>query len=296
MRFDIMRLFRRSARFLRRCAAAVLPGPAEGMSHSHPSYAIAYEPDLLPPPELMRTEGIDVLEEWFRWGEEWSMLLRVYGGITRPSTVLEIGCGLGRVAFPLRFVLSEEGSYDGFDICRYKIDFLDRFHEAYPHFRFRCADVRNAHYNPSGAVEPSAYRFPYTDGAFDIVFAASVFTHLLPEATAHYFAESARVLKPGGRCVFSFFLLDHYRQGHPRPLGFARPEFDVSHTYGGYGDDFAVSDPHDPEAVSAYSRSAIEGFASKVGLTLAQEPVPGLWSGTSLTWVGAQDVIVLTKP
>lgn len=34
------------------------------------SYQIAYEPELVPPLELMRQEGIDVLEEWFRRGEE----------------------------------------------------------------------------------------------------------------------------------------------------------------------------------------------------------------------------------
>jgi hypothetical protein len=43
------------------------------------TYQIAYDPTLVPPLELMRQEGIDVLEEWFRWGEEWSMLVRVCG-------------------------------------------------------------------------------------------------------------------------------------------------------------------------------------------------------------------------
>jgi SAM-dependent methyltransferase len=98
---------------------------------------VAYEPDLLPPLDLMRQEGISVLEEWFRWAEEWSMLLRIYGGITRNSAVLEIGCGLGRTAFPLRYVLSSDGSYDGFEICHNKIVFLEQtFHKAYPNFRF----------------------------------------------------------------------------------------------------------------------------------------------------------------
>lgn len=282
-----MNPFLRPLDLLRRGAAALRRGA---------TYEVAYEPDLLPPTRLMRKEGVAVLEEWFRWGEEWSMLLRVYGGVTRRSRILEIGCGLGRIAFPLRFILSEEGSYDGFDICRFKIDFLARFQEAYPHFRFCWADVRNTHYNPGGEVEPTEYRFPYPAATFDVVFAASVFTHLLPGATAHYFAESARVLKRGGRCVFSFFLLDHYRRGYPRPLGFASRAFDVDHSYGGYGNDFAVSDSDDPEAIAAYRRSAIEGFAREAGLTLAQEPLPGLWSGTAPTWVGAQDVIILTKP
>src|ERR1051325_8056212 len=66
---------------------------------------IAYQPDLIPPLSLMGKEGITVLEEWFRWAEEWSFLLRIYGRIRMNSHVLEIGCGLGRTAFPLRYIL-----------------------------------------------------------------------------------------------------------------------------------------------------------------------------------------------
>lgn len=287
------RLIKRVANF--RLRGNALQTPESNKSHSKNSYVLAYEPDLVPPLELMRTEGITVLEEWFRWGEEWSMLLRFYGHIAKTSAVLEIGCGLGRIAFPLRYILGDGGSYDGFEICRYKVDFLERFHQAYPHFRFSWANVSNAHYNPAGQQAAEQYRFPYPEDSFDVVFAASVFTHLLPAVTAHYFNESARVLKRGGRCVFSFFILDYYRQGHPRPLGFADPIFNVDHTYSDYGDDFAVSKPQDPEAICAYSRSAIERFANEAGLVLDQEPVQGLWTGTTSNWIGTQDLVILTK-
>ncbi len=273
----------------------LVPGTTQKESSLSSTYQLAFEPNLIPPLSLMRTEGIDVIEEWFRWGEEWSMLLRFYGGITRTSSVLEIGCGFGRIAFPLRYVLSAQGAYDGFEICRYKVDFLENFHKAHPNFKFTWADVSNKHYNSAGQVEPEQYCFPYADNSFDIIFAASVFTHLLPEASAHYFAEAARVLKPGGKCVFSFFLLDYYQKGAVRPLGFSRPVFNVDHSYGDYGDSFAVSDPKDPEAISAYKISAVEQFADEAGLKFSQAPVPGLWTGTVENWVGSQDLVVLTK-
>src|SRR5262245_1963358 len=112
---------RRIARWLRQAA------PESGW----PGW-LAYEPRLVPPPALMRSEGIDVMEEWFRWAEEWSMLLRVYGRVTARSDVLEIGCGAGRIAFPLRYILAE-GEYDGLDIRREPIDFLQRvFQPAHP--------------------------------------------------------------------------------------------------------------------------------------------------------------------
>lgn len=276
---------------------ALLPSYSVGNSNlSGDSYTVAHDPGLIPPQALMKTEGIDVLEEWFRWGEEWSMLLRFYGEITCDSSVLEIGCGLGRIAFPLRFVLIGEGTYEGFDICRYKIDFLKKFHEAYPNFRFCLADIRNTNYNPLGKINAVEYRFPYAENSFDLVFASSVFTHLLPESTRHYFAESARVLRSGGRCIFSFFLLDFYNRRQPRPLSFSDPLFNIDSAYADYGEDFAVSNLRDPEQITGYKRSFIEECAREAGLEFAQNPVPGLWSGSFSRWVGTQDIIVLTKP
>ncbi|MGQ0639262.1 MAG: class I SAM-dependent methyltransferase [Gemmatimonadaceae bacterium] len=271
--------------------------PAPIVPELPPSYEIAYDPELVPPLELMRTEGIDVLEEWFRWGEEWSMLLRVYAGVTRSSSVLEIGCGLGRIAFPLRFVLSNEGSYDGFEIGKTKVEFLEQtFHKTYPHFRFVWANVHNTYYNPEGEIAPRDYSFPYADESFDVVFAASVFTHILPEAAARYFRETARVLKPGGRVLFSCFLLDNYLQGRPRPLGFGRDAFNFDHSYGSYGDQFAIVVPDNPEQMTAYRSELLQRFASDASLSLVQPPVPGFWSGASASWIGMQDLLVLTKP
>ena len=138
----IMRLVRK----LNRGSAALV--------RSFGSLKLAYEPELLPPVEPMRTEGPDVLEEWFRWAEEWSMLLRIYGRIRQESAVLEIGCGLGRIAFPLRSVLSARGTYDGFGVRAPKVRFLNEaFAPRYQNFRFRWADLKNTWYNPSRPCE-----------------------------------------------------------------------------------------------------------------------------------------------
>jgi SAM-dependent methyltransferase len=258
---------------------------------------VAYEPDLMPPIALMRQEGINVLEDWFRWAEEWSLLLRLYGRLAADSRVLEIGCGLGRIAFPLRYVLSDSGSYDGFEICRHKVEFLERtFHRAYPRFHFTWADIHNTYYNPNGKIPGAEYQFPYPDNQFNVVFAASVFTHMLPDAVARYFCESARVLKPNGRCVFSFFLLDQYRPGQPRPLAFAQPAFNFDHQHGDQSQDFAVAEPGNPEQMIAYRLRLIERMACKAKLDFAQPPLPGFWSGSTSNWISTQDLVILSKP
>jgi SAM-dependent methyltransferase len=271
-----------------------LTAPADASPASSQTHAIAYDPELVPPLPLMRTEGIDVLEDWFRWAEEWSLILRIYGGLRSDSNVLEIGCGLGRTAFPLRYALIAEGTYDGFEIAGEKVEFLTRtFEPAYPNFRFKRADVYNAYYNPSGSIAADRYVFPYTDASFDLVYAASVFTHMLPSGVAWYLRESARVLRPNGRCVFSFFLLDHYRRGLPRPLGFARSGFSFDHQLPGHDSDFAIGVPENPEEMCAYRLALVERLAAQARLQLARPALPGMWSGAFDSWVGSQDIIVL---
>ena len=260
------------------------------------SYEIAYEPDLVPPLNLMDSEGINTLEEWFRWAEEWSMLLRIYGKLNAHTSVLEIGCGLGRIAFPLRYLLIGTGSYDGFDISRYKIDFLrEKFSPVHPQFRFVWTDIFNTYYNPEGTIKSTEFRFPYPSASFDLVYGASVFTHLLPENTQHYFQETARVLKQHGRCVFSFFLLDNYISGNLRPLGFNQSIFDFDYSYEDWGDQFAIANPDNAEEMTAYRLSLIEEFAQNAGLKLAQPAILGLWSGNTSHPIGAQDLVILEK-
>jgi len=257
---------------------------------------VAYDPHLIPPLHMMQEEGVHVLEEWLRWAEEWSMLLRIYGGITSTSAVMEIGCGLGRIAFPLRHILSSQGSYDGFDIYLNKITFLEEtFQQSYPNFRFIWAGIHHPLYNPEGSVPITDYFFPYQGNSFDIVYATSIFTRLLPDATEHLFCQSAQALKQGGRCLFSFFLLDHYQPGIPRPAGFERDDFNFDHSYGDYGDHFAIVDPDNPERMTAYRLPLIEALAAKAGLALVQASVPGLWSGSISAWVSAHDLIILEK-
>jgi SAM-dependent methyltransferase len=259
-------------------------------------FKLAYEPRLLPPRWMMLEEGVTAMEEWFRWAEEWSCLLRLHAGLGPHDNVLEIGCGLGRIAFPLRFILSNGGSYDGFGICKYKIDFLQKyFLPLYPNFKFIWANVHNTFYNPEGTVAPNDYRLPYDDHLFSIAYAASVFSYMAPTNTAQYFAETARVLKPGGRALFSCFLLDKYEPSRKRPLGFAKPDFAFDHQYEDYGDRFAISRPSKPEYMTAYRTDLMREFAEKAGLVL-KERLPGRWSGCTENWIGAQDLLLLQKP
>ena len=148
-------------------------------------------------------------------GEEFLAHFLELAGLAPADRVLEVGCGIGRMARPLaRFLDPAQGSYEGFDVDREGIGWCRRaYARRHPNFRFQVADLYNRRYHPGGQHSASEYRFPYDDASFDLVIATSVFTHLLEQEADHYLAETARVLAPGGRLFATFFVLDDDSRG-----------------------------------------------------------------------------------
>lgn len=180
------------------------------------------------------------------------------GGLRPDDRILDVGCGFGRLAVALMSYI-ENGEYVGVDLdprgirwCRTHIS------PSHPNFWFAHADVANSHYNPRGRVLPTEFRFPCATASVDVAFAGSLFTHLLPPAADHYVWELARVLKPGGRVVATFFLLDEAIRGRlANPL--VQPQFTAFPApY------YAVADVSDPEAAIAYDVEVVrEAFAAR---------------------------------
>ncbi|MBI2299651.1 MAG: class I SAM-dependent methyltransferase [Armatimonadetes bacterium] len=150
-------------------------------------------------------------EEFRRVGERSVRRLIELGGLRPDERVLEVGCGLGRIALPLARYLTA-GSYEGFDILEGEIAWATRHITAhYPGFRFRHVSLHNRYYGVVTAPPAEAFRFPYADAEFDFVYLFSVFTHMLRRDVEHYLTEIVRVLKPGGRCLISWFILTPLR-------------------------------------------------------------------------------------
>jgi SAM-dependent methyltransferase len=184
--------------------------------------------------------------------------------------------------------LKPPGRYEGLDISVKKIEFAqNNIHPRYPHFNFTAADVYNKFYNPQGRQSGDTYRFPYMDDSFDVLYAASVFTHLLPGDAANYLKESRRVLRKDGRCLFSFFVLDYYRG--PGTSTASIYEFD--HPLVGF-DGVAVYDSQVPEHIIAYKITTIKKIASEAGLRVLRI-IPGFWSNAHKVGVNEQDLILL---
>ena len=134
-------------------------------------------------------------------------LLRRFG--LRPTShLLEIGCGIGWLAFDLASFLDETGSYTGFDISPDAIGWLnEHLAPRLANFRFDLVDARNPRYRPDSPNRADEVSFPYRDREFDAVCAFGVFMHIEQAGIEHYLREIARVIEPGRPALLNFMAL-----------------------------------------------------------------------------------------
>lgn len=126
------------------------------------------------------------------------------GGLWQPGDlVVEVGSGNGRIAMGL---LDENVRYVGLEIIPECVSFCQDAFAGIDGFRFAHLDVYNSHYNGRGRIRPEQMVLPLADETADCVLAISLFSHLGTTAVAErYLQEMARVLKPGGKLLSTWF-------------------------------------------------------------------------------------------
>lgn len=124
-------------------------------------------------------------------------------------TILDVGCGIGRMAVPLLDFVDDKGEYYGFDIVEKGINWCkDNISKRNPNFHFQQVDIYNQLYNVKGKLKGETFQFPYESNQFDFIFLTSVFTHMMPLEVENYLSEISRVLKKDGQCFITYFILD----------------------------------------------------------------------------------------
>jgi SAM-dependent methyltransferase len=221
-------------------------------------------------------------------GEEHLGYFIKYGKLRPEHKVLDVGCGIGRMALPLTRYLSPQGEYYGFDPTVESVRWCsEHITRRYPNFHFELVDLHNEFYSPSGKYRPEDFKFPYEDNSFDFVFLTSVFTHLFPGALRNYFSEVNRVLHRGGRSFITYFLLN---PDSVALTGEGKSSLNFVH----HLEDCWTAYPGNPEGALAFDEDEIRSLYAAKSIRI-EELKYGQWCGRDNHYGGFQDIIVGTK-
>lgn len=221
-------------------------------------------------------------------GQHFLGLLVDLAGLKPQGRVLDIGCGIGRIAVALTGYIEPPGSYDGFDIVPLGIKWCQRnITPVHPNFRFQQADIYNKFYYPKGKHRSDAYEFPYPSDSFDVVVLTSVFTHMLPDDIDHYLSEISRVLTVGGTALMTFFVLDEFAI---KAVETGAAEIPLGASHGVY----RLRSEEYPEMAIGFEEDFIRELVNKNGLTLRDPIHFGSWSGRDPS-TSFQDVVIASK-
>lgn len=200
--------------------------------------------------------------------------------ISANSLILEIGCGIGRIARPFTTFIQDTGKYTGFDILDYGIKWCNSKYRRFSNFSFEYYPLLNDLYNLEAKENAADFIFPYAEKSFDLILLISVFTHMQKDEVENYINQISRVLKNEGYCYASFFLTDNHTKSD-----FFTHNFDA----------YSLHDLRVKNANVAYNKDYIINIASGAGLT-PTAVFPGWWSGGNKEdAIDFQDVIVFKK-
>jgi SAM-dependent methyltransferase len=129
-------------------------------------------------------------------------------GLELYDSVLDFGCGCGRLARQMIQQIPRPARYLGLDLHKGMIRWnQENLTRAAPEFEFLHHDIYHIGFNPS-SVAPMTAPFPVQDRSISLLVAYSVFTHLTEEQCEHYLREAARVLRPDGVMISTWFLFE----------------------------------------------------------------------------------------
>jgi len=239
------------------------------------------------PPTRLLFDGSPTLKDYLQGGEDFMRAFRLLMKPKPSWRILDIGSGVGRHTLPLTKFLNSKGSYEGFEIVKAGVEWCDKhITTRFPRFRFTLVDLYNGSYNPKGKILPKDFVFPYENDSFDAVMALSVFTHMKPEDVSHYLKEVERVLKPGGKSLLTFFLINK----ESRVL-LDNP--DNSQRFVDTGDGYWTTHLDLPELAIGYDEKIVRRFYREAGLEI-ERIAYGSWCGRK-KFNDYQDEIIARK-
>jgi SAM-dependent methyltransferase len=217
-----------------------------------------------------------------------------YAKLKAGDSVLDVGCGCGRIAAALTQYVDGTSQYIGIDIVPGLIDFAANFiTPRYPSFRFLLLNESNKTYDWWLRQGDETGIAKLTEGvsaqSIDLAISVSLFTHLDYPAALEMLTSIHQVLKNDGRVFMTVFVLDaSARDG----VEAGRTPFSFKHGTPS-GKLFAESSD-DPTLAVAYDEGLLNELIGSANFKLERR-VRGYWStgGTGETF---QDALILRRP
>lgn len=163
---------------------------------------------------------------YLKTAEDHASMLMEKLGVGPGKSLLDVGCGPGRIAIGFVRQLGDDLYYEGLDVVERSIRWAnENITSAHPTYRFSRLNLKNERYNPRGVALQEGFRFPFPDESFDFVVLFSVFTHMMPPDVRTYLRDFRRVLKPGGRILATAFVEDGVPDMEENPPGYLGQEW-----------------------------------------------------------------------
>lgn len=239
--------------------------------------------ELMPPKGLIFTGSGDFIE----LGNKLVNSLKEHCNLQPNHSVLDIGSGIGRVAIPLTKYLNQTGKYQGFDVIKKGIDWCQKnITPQHSNFQFRYIPLKNDLYRDSGN-DAADFVFPYENDSFDCIVLTSVFTHMLPKEVENYLGEIERVMKKGGKCFVTFFILNEESKTFMSQNNHFNFPFNKGH--------YSLMDEKVKGANVAFEEDYLDKIFQQKNLIIHAKHF-GYWAGRNkANSVDFQDVIILEK-
>ncbi|MFN2621454.1 MAG: class I SAM-dependent methyltransferase [Chthoniobacterales bacterium] len=216
-----------------------------------------------------------------------------YVHLSSQGTVLEVGCGCGRIAAALTQHLQSGSRYVGVDIVSGLVEFGRKFiTPRYPQFKFLLLDQGNFTYDAwrskGGLVDLEKLSQAQPQSSVDLAISISLFTHLDYAPALEILNAIRWMLGPKGQAFITVFVLDDKaREG----IHGSRSCFGFSHrTPSGK---LHSEKLEDPTYAVAYEIGQLEELVQSAGLTL-DHWIRGYWSSGDASET-FQDALLLRK-